>query len=429
MPTTYSTCLESMFKLQRFGIKLGLETISHMLETLGNPHKNFLSIHIAGTNGKGSVAAMLTSILKHSGYKVGCYTSPHLEKFNERITINNVPINDAEVVAAYERVNSVPELSRSATFFEFATAMAFSEFDRQGVDWAVIETGMGGRLDATNILTPKLAIITNISIEHRAYLGNSISAIAGEKAGIIKQGVPVVTGVHQPSAIKAVADKAHSLNTQVYRSGHSFKTHRIPKGNKFNYFGLSQTWRNIELGLQGLHQIDNAGLALAGCEIINQNNDADLTEASIRTGLKQTTWPGRLEIVNQTPCIILDGAHNLMSARMLGRYLSDNFADRKITLVIGILDDKPYQSILKDLTTPCHRVIITQPRINRALPTAKLAESLSSIGVSPHVIEDVSQAVKFAIDNSAPNDVICVAGSLYVVGEAKTALKELKLHA
>jgi len=427
---TYTKCLDAMFKLQRFGIKLGLDIIARILEAMGNPQNNFSAIHIAGTNGKGSVAAMLATIFCEAGIPVGCYTSPHLERFNERITINNTPISDNQVVQAYERVMAVKSLSRPATFFEINTAMAFGEFGRQGVQWAIVETGMGGRLDATNILRPALSIITNISMEHQDYLGSSLYAIAGEKAGIIKHGIPVVTGVHQKSALKAIVSKADQEKAPVYRYGNAFRS-RKPSANsraqysEFNYSGIQNRWPHIELSLEGDHQIRNASLALAACEVLNQNGKTAFSEETIRQGIKHTQWPGRLELVSRSPDIILDGAHNFMSARTLRHYLATRYKDRHITLVVGILDDKPYRSIMKDLTALSHRVIVTQPIINRALPVQRLVEITAALGIEAVPIANVADAVKHAVAISKPDEVICIAGSLYVVGEAKTTLTDM----
>lgn len=419
-----------MFKLQRFGIKLGLDIIARILEGIGNPQDHFSAIHIAGTNGKGSVAAMLATIFCEADIPVGCYTSPHLQRFNERITINNTPISDDRVVQAYERVMSVQGLSRAATFFEINTAMAFSEFGRRGVQWAIVETGMGGRLDATNILMPALSIITNISMEHQDYLGSSLHAIAGEKAGIIKHGIPVVTGVHQKSALKAIVSKAVREKARLYRYGNAFRS-RKPSGHsrkpysEFHYTGIQNRWPHIELRLAGDHQIRNASLALAACEVLNQSGKTAFSEETIRQGIKHTLWPGRLELVSRSPDIVLDGAHNFMSARTLRRYLATHYSSRKITMVVGILDDKPHRSIMKDLTALSHRVIVTQPIINRALPVQRLVEITAALGMEATPIPSVADAVRYAVAISKPDEVICIAGSLYVVGEAKTALTNL----
>lgn len=421
---TYEESLQAMFRLHRFGIKLGLDTISAMLSALDNPHLSYKCIHISGTNGKGSIAATLSTILKTAGYKVGRYTSPHLERFNERICIDDQPVGDDEVVAAYRRASAISGLERQPTFFEFTTAMALDIFNRHQVQWAVIETGMGGRLDATNILNPALTLITNISLEHRNYLGDTIEVIAGEKAGIIKPGVPVISGVRQKSAQQVVRDKALKEQSRLFQFRSDFKIRRHPN-QRFSYYGPDSTWRNLELSLSGDHQYENAALAMAACECLVANNLCDVSEAHIREGLLKTEWPGRLEVAGTNPYLILDGAHNLMAARLLRRHLEKYFSDRNITLVVGILDDKPYRSILKDLISPCHRVIITSPKIDRAIPGDRLEPIVREHASDVTVREDVADAVKLALSRADKDDVICVAGSLYVVGEAKTALRNL----
>jgi dihydrofolate synthase/folylpolyglutamate synthase len=396
---------------------LGLSAIRNILKKLYNPHKKYAILHIAGTNGKGSVAAALSSILQTAGYKVGLYTSPHLVRFNERICINGRQISDADVVASYRAVKFVYAGKREPTFFEYTTAMAFYEFGKKNVDWAVIETGMGGRLDATNIVKPVVSVITNISMEHRAYLGNTISQISAEKGGIIKNKVPVVTAVSQKAAVSILKSISSDKSAPFYRRGESFRVKRNPDGT-FNYYGIKTIWRNMQTGLPGSHQIDNAALALAVCELIKEKK-ANLPLSSIREGLLNTRWPGRLEIVRKSPLVILDGAHNFIAARTLKRYLSERLASRKITMVIGILDDKPYKSMLKSLLPQCHRVIITQAKIDRALPTDALYGLSKRLVSNVNVIPNVAEAVKFAIETTPKKDAVCIAGSLYVVGEAK----------
>lgn len=421
---SYQSTLESMYRLHRFGIKLGLDTITAMLSALGNPHQQFRTIHIAGTNGKGSVAAMLTSVLQASGYAVGRYTSPHLERFNERICINDRPISDDEVVSGCRKVMAIEDLPRQPTFFEFTTAMAFDAFARHRVQWAVIETGMGGRLDATSVIEPALSIITNISLEHKQYLGDTLPLIASEKAGIIKAGVPVISGVRQRSARTAIAAKAEDERSTLFQLGRDFRFRRNA-GKGFSYFGPYHRWRDIRLSLAGEHQVENAALALTACDILQETGQTDIDEASIRKGLASVSWPGRLEIAAESPCVILDGAHNLMAARVLGRYLERHFSERDITLVVGVLDDKPYVSILKDLIRPCRRVIVTQAHIDRAVPAQDLATIAKGFNPDVTVKENVGDALRHAILSSEPDGVVCVAGSLYVVGEAKTALPDI----
>ncbi len=412
-----------MYGLRRFGIKLGLSTIRSILYGLGNPQNQFKCIHVAGTNGKGSIASTLSSILQLSGYKVGLYTSPHLVRFNERICINQKPIDDDSIVTSYEAVNRADHGDREPTFFEFTTAMALYEFGKQKVDWAIIETGMGGRLDATNIITPALCVISNISVEHREYLGNTITEIAGEKAGIIKKQVPVVTGVKQKNAISVVEKIAKNRSAPLYRLGQHFKT-RKGKDGTFTYFGIDHTKHKMKTGLSGTHQIQNAALAIAASEILMNNEAVKVSYASIKEGLIKNKWPGRLEIVSLSPTIILDGAHNLIAARNLAKFLKEEMAGRHITLVIGILDDKPYASMLQSLLSACDRVVLTRPVIDRALAPETLLPQAKDLVKDTTVINDVGEALMHAAKTSQPEDVICVAGSLYVVGEAKQMLEK-----
>jgi dihydrofolate synthase/folylpolyglutamate synthase len=418
---SYQSCLKNMYSLRRFGIKMGLATIRKILTGLGNPQNSYACIHVAGTNGKGSVASSLASILTRAGYKTGLYTSPHLVDFNERIQVNHRPITNANVMAAYRAIRNVHSGEREPTFFEFATVMAFFEFARQKVDWAIIETGMGGRLDATNIIRPRISIITNISLEHRDYLGDTLAQISGEKAGIIKYRTPVITGIRQQKALAVVEEKAAEKSAPLYRFGKDFKVRRHASGD-FSYFGLKATWRHLKTGLLGRHQVDNAALVLAACEAIKKRAP-EVSLEDIRSGLMQNRWPGRLEVVSENPTIILDGAHNFIAASNLGRFLSANFADQNITMVIGILDDKPYKAMLSCLLPPASRVILTQAKINRAMEPEKLEPIARNLLPAVTIISDVKQALASAIKTAKPNDVICVAGSLYVVGEAKEAME------
>jgi len=413
-----------MYGLRRFGIKLGLSTIQQILSGLGNPHHRYASIHVAGTNGKGSVASFLAAILKASGYKVGLYTSPHLVRFNERICVNNEQISDIEVVSAFQAVTDVHGGDRDPTFFEYTTAMALYEFGRQAVDWAVIETGMGGRLDATNVLEPVLSIITNVSLEHQGYLGKTLSEIAGEKGGIIKRNTPVVTAVSQPSAISVLESLASELSAPLFRLKKDFKVRRNAD-HSFSYYGLDHAWRGITTSLSGGHQVENASLVLAACELLNRAGTI-ISKENIQAGLDNTRWPGRLEVVSDHPVIILDGAHNLNASKELAKYLRTELKGRRITLIIGILEDKPYAAILGNLLPACSRVILTSPKIDRALPVDSLYPIAAALTGDVQKIPDVSGAVAFAVQNARPDEVICVAGSLYVVGEAKAFLNQSK---
>ncbi len=421
----YQQCLNEMYGLRRFGIILGLDVIRSMLGYLDNPQDKFSTIHIAGTNGKGSIASAMANILYHAGYSVGLYTSPHLVRFNERIRINNKEISNKDVVEAYETVKAAHHGPREATFFEYTTAMALHAFGKADVDWAVIETGMGGRLDATNSLQPAVSIISNISMEHRFYLGHTISQIAGEKAGIIKTKTPVITGARQKAAADVIRRAAKSKSAPFFRLGEHFRVRRNAKSGGFTYYGMENVWPGMHTRLTGNHQIDNAAIVLAACEILKRRASIELS--AIREGLKTHQWPGRLEMLNTIPAILIDGAHNLMAARHLARFLKEQMGDRKITLVIGILDDKPYRSMLQSLLPQCHRVILTRPIIDRSLPAEILYKTGKSIIDRLEIIPDVADAVTYAYNTTEPEGLICIAGSLYVVGEAKEALAKMNI--
>jgi dihydrofolate synthase/folylpolyglutamate synthase len=417
----YDDSLRKLYGLRRFGIKLGLDTIRTLLAGLNDPQNRFRSIHLAGSNGKGSVASALATILAGAGFRVGLYTSPHLVRFNERFCVNGRPVSDEALLSAYHAVAAVPAGDRSPTFFEFATAMAFHLFAEAEVDWAVIETGMGGRLDATNVLSPALSVITNISLEHAAYLGDTLEQIAAEKGGILKPGVPAVTGVREEPARGVLGEIARERSSPLFVLGTDFQA--IPEAEEtFLYEGLDGRWEAMRTGLAGGFQVDNAALTLAACELLVREG-VDLPQHAVRTGLAKNRWPGRLEVVAEHPRILLDGAHNLAAARLLAAYLDSLREESPVTLVVGILDDKPHREMLAALLPVCQRIIFTQARNERALPAETLREAAEGRGIELAVNPDVGEALAAARASVSPSETICVAGSLYVVGEAKEALE------
>ncbi len=423
--TSYEQCLDRIYKLGRFGIKLELDTIQNILRFLNNPEKNYHIIHVAGTNGKGSTATYMASILQQAGFKTGIYTSPHLVRFNERIAVDGVQISDEDVVSVYEAVNAVDIGKRKATFFEIATAMAFYYFSQQQVEWAVIETGMGGRFDATNVIRPELSVITNLSIEHTDYLGHTIKDLAREKGGIIKPQAPVVTAVSQPSGIKVLEQTAQRNKAPLFQFKKGFSIRKTAGEETYNYQGIHQAFNKIVKPLPGDHQRENLSMALAGMELIfdrfkTKDPRYKLDQHLVEKGLAAARWPGRLERVMEEPLVILDGAHNLKAAQVLAAYLKQAVADKNLTLVLGILDDKPYEDMLKLLLPLASRVIITQAKINRSIPAGVLAAAVQKIfSGKVEEIKDVDKAVSHAISTSSKEDAICIAGSLYVAGEAK----------
>jgi dihydrofolate synthase/folylpolyglutamate synthase len=418
-----------MYRLGRFGIKLELDTISDILNLLDSPQKSFTAIHIAGTNGKGSIGTYIAEILARSGHNTGLYTSPHLVRFNERFAVNGTPVSDDEIVTAYMAVNEADRGQRKATFFEIATAMAFYLFARRGVEFAVIETGMGGRFDATNIIRPAVSIISNLSIEHTDYLGSTIRDLAVEKGGIIKENTPLVTGVTQPSGLSKLFETAREKNAPVHVFRKDFKVRNNKAKNTFSYFGLSTRFRDLKTGLKGSHQIENAALAIAGCEIVAKHPDLAypdrlLDPVNIQESLKNAQWPGRLEYIMEEPLVIIDGAHNLKASAVLGSYLSEHFPGRKITLVLGMLDDKPYEKMLKNLLPAAGRVILTRADNDRSIDPVVLEQCARLYTDAPVMIEPcVGRAVEKAVSEAETDEVVCIAGSLYVAGEAREKIE------
>jgi dihydrofolate synthase/folylpolyglutamate synthase len=418
---TYNQCLEEMFALGRFGIVLGLETMEGLLRAAGNPEAGLSVIHIAGTNGKGSVAAYLASALEAAGHRTGVYTSPHLVRVNERFCVSGLPVSDEEIVESYLTVKKSPGLPRQPTFFEVTTAMAMDIFAKRGVTWAVVEAGMGGRLDATNILKPRLSVITNISLEHQMYLGNTVAKIAGEKAGIIKPGVPAATGVRQKTALAALETKAREQGAPMAALGRDFSVSR-ERGGAFTYKGLDTTLPGLRVALAGAHQHQNAAVALAGLELLKRQGVDTGTEAALRAALLAVRWPGRLETVSESPRVILDGAHNLGAMRWLVKHLKKHAPRERLVIVCGILDDKPYAEMMNALL-PCARLaVLCQPKTGRATPLETLAQHARGLGVETRAVPDVAEALAEAAGLAGPEGTVCVCGSLYVVGEAREAL-------
>ncbi|MCK5512638.1 MAG: bifunctional folylpolyglutamate synthase/dihydrofolate synthase, partial [Thermodesulfovibrionia bacterium] len=334
----YNEAVNYLYVLQKHGIKLGLENPKRLLSVLGEPQKSFLSVHIAGTNGKGSTAAMISSILKESGIKAGLFTSPHLASFTERIRINNVPILEAEVIRLTSHIRKAVAASDiKPTFFEFITAMAFYYFACEKIDWAVIEVGMGGRFDATNVLLPQVSVITNIGFDHREFLGETIADIALEKAGIIKNTVPVVAAAQHPEALKILEKIAKNCNARLHKYGEDFKSTLLRMDERhivFDYFNVNSPmiqnngwggYKNLSLPLTGKHQMYNASLAIRTCEIIRQGG-FPVSDDAVKNGLLKLNMEGRIEFVSQTPPIIIDSAHNPDAAKALANALKEIFS-------------------------------------------------------------------------------------------------------
>jgi dihydrofolate synthase / folylpolyglutamate synthase len=406
-----------VFDLQKFGIKFGLSSTLDLLARLDLPYQEGRYLHIAGTNGKGSVAAMLSAVLTRAGYPVGLFTSPHLVSMTERFRLRDREIEAAGLLHLINRVREAVDETEPPTFFEFVTAMAFLYFREEKADPIILETGMGGRLDATNIVTPLVAVITNISREHEDHLGRGLAAIAGEKAGVIKAGVPLVTYARQPSVLDLFQRRGGELGAALYQGGADFRVRGRGRG-RFSYHGLGHDWQDLALSLTGRHQYHNAAVALAVLELLQERGLA-VSEADIRAGLQQTRWPGRLEQVAQDRRILLDGAHNPAAALVLAQALKTTTDNGRLIFVMGIMADKEVDTILARLLPLGQTVIFTRPHYFRSATTADLARRAQAYDLEVLQVPRVAEAIKRAQALAGPQDRIVVTGSLFTVGEAK----------
>ncbi|MGD9552086.1 MAG: folylpolyglutamate synthase/dihydrofolate synthase family protein [Candidatus Caldatribacteriota bacterium] len=429
MSNSYKKAIEYIYNLNKYGIKLGLKNITYLLSLFDNPHLQTKTIHVAGTNGKGSTAAIISSILQAANYKVGLYTSPHLVHFQERMMINGEFIAKEEVCTLLERMKPAiykvanTEGYQHPTFFEVITTMAFLYFYEQNVDFAIMEVGLGGRLDATNVCKPIVSVITHLDFDHMDKLGNSLSDIAREKGAIIKQNTAVVSAKQFPEAEEVIKNIASEKEAPLYTYEEDFQTTLLRselKGNSFHYSGIYNQINNIYVPLAGEYQVENASLAIAVAELINQK-DFMISEDNIINGVKNSQWPGRFEIVREEPMIILDGAHNPNGASQFIFNLKRLIPDKKIIAILGVFQDKNYPAIIKLIVPQINQLILTMANNPRATPTEILAKEASQYISKEKIIETntVPEAIREALRIAQEKEVICITGSLYTVGEAK----------
>ncbi len=417
----YEEDLAYLYGLERFGMKLGLGNVTKLLSRVGNPHKSFPSIHVAGSNGKGSVCAFIATILRQAGYRVGLYTSPHLVRFNERIRVDGEEISDQEVVRLVAELRShAEEMSAESralqpTFFEFTTAMAFRHFQEREIDIAVVEVGMGGRLDATNVVQPEVAVVTRIELEHTQYLGRTVDRIAREKAGIIKEGVPVWT-VDQPAA-EVIRERCTEVNSPLRVVGRDIHVERTSCGVERQTIVIRGNGDSeYSFPLLGTYQAENAGLAFGVVREL-RGKGWHITDGALRRGYTKTQWPCRLQLVHWNPIILLDVTHTPGGAERLRESLQELFPGRKVVAVVGVLEDKDLSGIVSKLAPICRELILTEPDSKRAFRVEDAAEALQGV-VTVRAIKPVSDAVEAAINEADNRDVVLVTGSLYTAGEA-----------
>lgn len=414
--------------------KFNLRSITVLADRLGNPHRACPCVHVAGTNGKGSTAAMLDSILRAAGLRTGLYTSPHLERINERIRIAGEEISDEDFAASFTRVRAHMEalmasgsLEAHPTYFECLTAMAFDCFARARVDFAVFEVGMGGRLDATNIVSPEVAVITQIDFDHENFLGHSIEEIAREKAGIIKPGGRLVSAAEHPAARAVIAQRAAELGARVLDVDAAYQVEDLHSDSGRYRAGVADrtTPQRVELALPlpGRFQVRNALAALGAARLLAERG-FPVNDRAVQQGIAAARWPGRLELVQERPAVYLDGTHNPAGARELLAFWDEHFSGRRILLVYGAMRDKAVDEITGLLFPRAAKIILTQPRQPRAISAGMLAEMSGHLAESLETVPDPAAALDRALELAAPGDAVFATGSLYLVGDLRRHWRE-----
>jgi dihydrofolate synthase/folylpolyglutamate synthase len=445
VPNNYRESLEYLYGLTNYEIKatfnyaprfFDLRRVERLLDQIGNPHRRFQSVHIAGTKGKGSTSAMLASVLKAAGHRTGLYTSPHVHSFRERILVDGELIPEQDFVRLTDQLRPLAEHDSELTTFEVATALAFAHFAQAGVEIAVVEVGLGGRLDATNVISPLVSIITKIGHDHMHILGNTLSEIAGEKAGIIKQGVPVVTAPQEDAALaviqKACAERDAPLH-EVSREWQWRATNHSLTGQRFtlsprNARGSAHppsSYKGLFVPLLGKHQLRNAAVALATTHVL-RTAGIDVDEAAVHSGLRGVVWPARFEILGTHPYFVVDGAHNVDSARSLAETLKQYFPGLKPWLVLAILTDKDIPAILQQLMPIAQGAFFARSKHPRAADPRQLQREAARYGIAAVVIEDVGSATTEALAQAGQDGLVVAAGSFSTAGEARETW--LRLH-
>jgi dihydrofolate synthase/folylpolyglutamate synthase len=395
-------------------IWLGLDRVVAVLARLDHPERAYPTVHVAGTNGKGSTCAMVAAGLRAAGLRTGLYTSPHLIRFQERIAVDGAAIEDEALVEGVARIREAAA-EIPLTYFEFGTALAFWYFRRRAVAVAVLETGLGGRLDATNVVTPIATGISALALDHTQILGPTLADIAREKAGILKPGVPCALARPPPEAWPVISARAAELGAPLHLEGRDFS---LREGR---YQGARWHLERVEVGLRGPHQIENGALALALLEL--SGDRLPLTPEAAREGLRRVVWPGRLEVVSSRGAtVVLDGAHNPQGAEALARALQSLWPGRPLTLLFGVLEDKDAAPMIRSLFPLARRALLVPPSAERARPPASYQAEAAKLCPDVQVAESVGAAINRALESSQPEELLVVCGSLYLVGEARACL-------
>lgn len=425
----YDEAINYIKNTSKFSIKLGLTRTEKILELLGNPHKKIKCIHVAGTNGKGSTTAMINRILIESGYKVGMYISPYLEVFEERIEINGENIPKEDLIKTIEKVSmavlKAKELGyTNPTEFEIITCAMFLYFYEQHVDFAVIEVGLGGRLDSTNVITPIISIITSISMDHMKILGDTLGKIAFEKAGIIKPGVPLILYPQEKEAYDVIQAKAKEMDSEIINVDKNSVTY-ISNNNKYQDIRIKVAHKEYKLNLSllGEHQLYNAATALYAV-IKLQSMGISIENEAIEKGFKNVKWPGRLEVISENPLVVLDGAHNKDGIEKLVHSVEKYFKYQEIILILGILGDKAVDEMVKTIVPKAKKVITVTPHNERGENGEELLALVKKYNNDAKYIEDYKAAYDEAVKSSKSHSLILICGSLYMIGDMRTILNK-----
>ena len=428
---SYQEALKFLYEARLFGMKLGLQNIRYMLDRLECPEKCFLTVHIAGTNGKGSVAAMVESVLRAAGHRTGLFTSPHISSFRERFRIDGEMIGRNEVVRLVNMIVPIAKKMKTdaglehPTFYELAAAMAAQYFAENRVDVAVFETGLGGRLDATNALPAKINVITSIGLEHQQYLGSTIEEIAGEKAGIIKKGASVIIAEQQPEVMVLLEKAASENDAHIARVGKEVTWSNRRLGGDVQTVDIKTsagTYKDIKCPLLGLHQINNLCAAIGSIEAV-ESYGFDISQDYLRKGISNTKWPARFEIVRGNPAFVLDAAANPHAALSVAATLNEwRRPGERVLLVLGMLDDKDFLGFADIIVPLANEIVITEPESERAFPAKNLYEQVRRMAFDGeiHVIPSIVEALVFASEKMKDtNGFVLITGSLYLMGRAR----------
>lgn len=429
---TYEEAVAWIHARLRLGIKPGLTRMEWMMDRLGHPEKNIQSVHIGGTNGKGSTVTFLRSILEEQGYTVGTFTSPYFEQFNERISVNGKPISNGEIT---QLVNIIKPLSDELeqtelggpTEFEVITAMSLYYFGKlSSVDIVLYEVGLGGRFDSTNIIRPLLSIITSIGLDHTAILGDTHEKIAFEKAGIIKRDVPIITAVHQWEALQVIKKKAGEEQAACFVLGEDFyvRNHQsLVNGEEFDWNSNDKEWSHLQTTMIGKHQIENASLAIMASQVLNDTNQFVIDSPSIREGIKKAYWPGRFEVISHNPTIIIDGAHNEEGIHTLVREVKKRYYDKEIHLIFAALRDKKLDGMIHELDGIASQITF----VSFDFPRAATSKELYNISLSKNKEEssDWESTIQNALKQIKDNQILIITGSLYFLAEVKPKLVKI----